>query len=374
MRVGIKNGSVCWFGLAALAGAFAITHSAIPGRAATTLTSVFTVANYPVEARARDAVTAKNTALADGQQAALRTLFRRLVPVTSYRRLKAMPAVKASDVIDGVSVRSERNSTTDYIATLDFSFQPTAVRDVLRRNQIPFVDTQAPQTALIPIYRGKPDAAFESGSGFWHDAWVGLDLINTVSPLKLETLKPEIKPETVQSLIKGSSADRALMDAYKTERVVLAIAEPDATGKRLTVTLVGTDAVGSFTLQRNYKVSGGDKAYTAELAAIVGLGVLEGRWKAGKSGAVGGVDISEGTGSQIQLVVEFATLAEWNDIRARLIDTDGAFDVAVGSVSARSAEVSLKHAGGPDGLTQALASHGLTMSNNLGTWLIRSTF
>ena len=94
-------------GMAASVVLFALTQAHAAGSAET----VFTVGNYPVEARAKDAVTAKNTALADGQQAALRSLFRRLVPVTAYRRLKAMPPVKAADFVDGVSVRSDRGRT-----------------------------------------------------------------------------------------------------------------------------------------------------------------------------------------------------------------------------------------------------------------------
>ena len=48
--------------------------------------AVFTVGNYPVEARADNAVTAKTKALADGQQAAFRSLLKRLVPVTAMAR------------------------------------------------------------------------------------------------------------------------------------------------------------------------------------------------------------------------------------------------------------------------------------------------
>lgn len=365
-------------GLALAAVAFPVSAASAAGAA----DNIFTVGNYPVEARAKDAVTAKNTALADGQQAALRSLFRRLVPVTAYRKLKAMPPVKAADFVDGVSVRSERNSTTDYIATLDFSFQPAAVRDILRRSQIPFVDSQALQTVLIPLYRPKLDAPFESGGGLWYDAWKGLDLVHTLSPLKLEALRPGIAPDVVQSLIKNANgADKILADEYKSPRVLIAIAEPDATGKKLSVTLVGTDAVGSFSLQRNYRLNPAEKSYTAELAAIVCLGVLEGRWKAGKGGAVGGVDIAAGGDSTsatgdgaIHLTVEFATLPEWNDMRTRLLAADGAFDLAVGSVSARSAEVSVRHGGGVQGLTEALATNGLTMSQTGSAWRVQSTF
>ena len=60
------------------------------------------------------------------------------------RASSGLPAVKAGDLIEGVKVRSERNSSTDYIASLDFSFQSKAVRDLLRREGIPFIDEQAP--------------------------------------------------------------------------------------------------------------------------------------------------------------------------------------------------------------------------------------
>lgn len=337
--------------------------------------TVFTMANYPVEARAKDAVTAKNTAVADGQQAALRSLMRRLVPVTAYKRLRALPPIKATNMVDGVAVKAERNSSTEYIATLDFSFQPAAVRDMLRRNGIPFVDQQAPPTVLIPLFRAGPSAPYETGQGVWHDAWKGLDLTHTLSPLKLEPLKKAIVPDQVQALIKSTNgADPIFTSEYKTERLVVAVAEVDPAGKRLVVTLVGTDAVGPFNLQRTYRIAGSDTAYTAELAAIVGLGVMEGRWKAGKAGAVGGIEPLANDGVTIQLVVEFATLAEWNDVRARLLDADGAFDVSVGTVSARSADVSLRHPGGPSALTQSLATSGLTMRNAGGSWVVRSTF
>src|SRR5262249_6404552 len=87
--------------------------------------------NYPLEARADNAVSAKNKALADGQQAAFRSLLKRLVPVTAYQQLRGLRQVPAGDLVEGVRVRSERNSSTDYIASLDFTFQAKGVRDLL---------------------------------------------------------------------------------------------------------------------------------------------------------------------------------------------------------------------------------------------------
>jgi Uncharacterized protein conserved in bacteria (DUF2066) len=358
--------------LAGLIAAMAMSGSAGAGSSAE---AVYTVANYPVEARAKDAVTAKNTAIADGQQAAFRSLLRRIVPVTAYRRLKAMPPVKAADLVDGVSVKAERNSSTEYIATLDFAFQAAGVRDVLRRNNIPFIDTQAPQTVVVPVLRTEGAGIGEGAKGVWFEAWKGLDLQHALAPVVLFDVKPEVTADTIKTVIAGTGgAERTLAQAYKSDRVIIALAEKTADGKRLSVTLAGSDAAGPFVLKRNYRISGGDLAYTTELAAVVSLGILEGRWKAAKAGALGGVDVIAGRGEAIAVRVEFGTIAEWNEIRNKLLETDGVLDVAVGAVSARSADVDLRFPGGAAQLADALAARGLAMNQGGGGWTVRSSF
>jgi hypothetical protein len=339
-------------------------------------TSVYTIGSYPVEARARDAVTAKATAIADGQQAALRSLVRRLVPVTAYGRLRDLALPAAADIVDGVAVKRERNSATDYIATLDFAFQPAAVREALRRAGVPFVEEQAPPIMVIPLWR--PAAGpVESGRGAWFDAWAGLDLVHALTPVRLEGLKPGLTLDALRPVLDGKApVGRLLAQPYATDTIVLALAEPDRTGAALVVTLAGQDAVGPFMLRRSYRVVDGDAAYTAELAAVIGLGILEGRWKATRGATAG----AEGSGGAIRLLVEFGSLGEWNEMRSRILDADGAYDIEVGAVSPRGAEMMVKHAGGATGLAAALARAGLGMTDGGGTdprgptWRVRQTF
>ncbi len=122
----------------------------------------YTIANYPVDATAANAVAAKDQALAEGQQSAFRSLLKRIVPVTAYKQLTRVSGIKAADLISGVAVRSERNSATDYIASLDFSFQADAVRTALSRQGIPFVDEQAPPvTVITALLQGNPPSRDE---------------------------------------------------------------------------------------------------------------------------------------------------------------------------------------------------------------------
>lgn len=351
----------------------------------------FTVANYPVEATAKDAVAAKDKALADGQKAAFRSLLKRIVPVTAYKQIARLANVKAADLVSGVAVRSEQNSSTQYIASLDFSFQADAVRQALQKEGIDFVEAQAEAVTIVPVIRqGNAPADVKSDTDRWRSAWTGLDLDHTLTPVKLDDLKPVIHADTVAMLAKGDDNGlRILTSEYRTHRIVLAIFETDPSTKKVLVTLAGQDAVGPFLLKRAYRVTDGDISYTAELAAVVALGVLEGRWKAVRApGASGGeqaaaqsaapswsasTGASVGSGESVSFVAEFNSLSQWNDIRTQLLDTSGVDDVNISAMSARSADVALRFPGGAQGLANAVGGRGLSLVNIGAGWVLRPT-
>lgn len=343
--------------------------------------SPFTIANYPVDATAGDAVTAKEKAIADGQNAALRSLLKRLVPVTAYSRLAKLRSLKASDYVNGISTRSERNSTTQYIATLDFAFHPESIRELLQRESIPFVDTQAPAVTIVPLYLAPAgqaavpaELAEARGRAAWSDAWKGLDLEHALAPIKLDRLKPAVHADTIKSMRDGDGgAQRILSSEYGSELVLLAIAEPDVAAGKLHVTLAGKDAVGAFRLKRSYRMAVNDFAYTAELASIVAQGTLDGRWKAHKSRWSPDGPYRPGSrGEPVQLLVEYRSTQQWHELRRLISETPGVTDVQVGGLSSRGADMALRFPGGGAQLADALEAQGLSLRNTGGTWLVRS--
>jgi Uncharacterized protein conserved in bacteria (DUF2066) len=340
----------------------------------------YTVGNYPVDATANDAVAAKEKALADGQQAALKSLFKRLVPVTAYPRLAKLRTLKAADFVDGVSVRKERNSSTQYIANLDFAFQPKAVRELLRREGIPYVDTQAPPVLIVPVYVAPstnttvPAAlSLASGQKIWLDSWKGLDLTNALTPAKLDVMKPVIHADTLKGVIAGDdSAIRILSREYNSELALVVMAEPDLQSKKLTVTIAGKDAVGTFTLKRTYRYLINDFSYATELASLVALGTLEGRWKALKSRpSIGRSFTGSGPPAPVQMTVEFSDPSQWQDLRRQISETPGVEDIRYAGVSGNTADIALRFPGGGEGLAESLAAIGLNMRNVGGAWVVR---
>lgn len=338
---------------------------------------VYTVANYPVDATAKDAVAAKEKAHAEGQQAALGALLKRLVPVTAYNRIDRLKSLRAANFIDGVAVRSESNSNTRYIASLDFSFQADAVRNLLTREGVPFVDEQAPRMVLVPVTAEVSQGGgtrYRPAGGNWSQVWKGLDLDNTLTPLRIEALLPTIHDDAIAATLNGDdSAERVLTGEYKADFVLMAVAEVDAAGKQINITLAGIDPAGLLSWRRSYRVPDGDVSYAMELAAVVTQGVLEGRWKVAKS-EEGGQGRSRGGGGEVHMAVEFSSLGEWNDLRSQLLEVPGIDDVRIGAVSARTAEVSVRYPGGAAGLAPVLARQGLTLSGDGGGWTLRSGY
>jgi hypothetical protein len=368
--------------LAAVSAATATVAWAKPGA-----DRAYTIANYPVEARAANAVTAKDTAIADGQKAAFRSLLKRIVPVTAYRDMERLTSVDPATLIDGVAVRSERNSATEYIANLDFSFQPNEVRDLLTRQGVPFVDTQAPATIIVPLTRDAKAAAgpageFRAASGTWGTVWPTLDLQNSVAPLKAEALKPEIGPDTLRGLYEEASLSASVMTlaaAYGTDQIIVAVAEVDTEGGKVNVLLAGQDSAGPFALKRAYRLSDGDLAYTLELAAVVSQGVVEGRWKAINSGgAVAAATANPygaavGAGDEVSFDAQFGGTGEWNAMRRVLLEAPGIDDIRIGSISSDRASVSVKYPGGGPALAQALATYGISLTDTGGLWVMRQS-
>jgi hypothetical protein len=340
--------------------------------AATASDKVYTVANYPVDAVAENAVAAKQKALADGQQAAFRSLLKRLMPVMAYSRAKQFASVEAAELVDSVRVRSERNSRTEYSATYDFTFRAKSIRDLLRREGIPFTDEQAPVTILIPLWQGAGGGqASPAEQAAWTSNWRGLDLENSLTPIKIDTLRKEVAPATLAAVASGDpGAARSLAILYKTERVLVAAAEPDAATGRLAVTLAGRDAVGPFVLKRQYRVDRADPGYAREFAAVVALRTLEGRWKAVNTRGAGGTAAAGGGDTDLLISVEFRGMTEWQDISRKLSATPGVEELDVAGLSARGARVTLRYAEGAQRLTEELAQRGLSLRNDAGTWVL----
>ncbi len=331
--------------------------------------SVYVAAKVSADATAKDAVTAKRRALATAEQRALEQVLKRLVPFGAYERLPVASASAIQGMLENFSVRSEQNSATRYIATLDYRFRAAQVRSFLQKHGIAFTEVQAPPVTVLPVYVEKGQVV-SHGRDPWRQAWLALDLDHALTPVKLARHGSALTRETVEAIAGGDNeAFAALAEKHGTTTLVLAVAERAEDGARLATRLVGLDASGGLALARSDRVSAGDTAATARRAALVSLKIIEGRWKTTQAVPGDGEAAARHT---VDLIVQFSGQAQWQEIKSRLARIPGVQALEVTSLSARSAAIRFRFPGGAPRLGGQLAAHNLRLDAQDGAWVLSS--
>ena len=333
-------------------------------------TPIYTVAKVAVEAEAKDAVEAKQIAINEGQQAALRTLMKRLTHASVHQRLPVLEDAMVERMIDGFSVRRESNSSTRYIATLDFSFEPNSVRDILNRFGLPYAEQQAAPLVILPVMT-EAGGVKTGSSNSWFEALEAVDYEHALAGMRLAAPRPDFAPSMISNPT-SPEVLQTLRNQYRSDNLVLALAEVDAQRTKLRVRLIGQDAIGPLYLERTYKISDQDIDAAAAFAAKVAVGVIEGRWKTTKLASLGALD---GDGAianleTVQLTVQFSGLKQWQDMRSRLQRIPGLQGLDVKALNARGASISVEFAGGASRLAQAAQSQGLSIDQRGGEFVL----
>ena len=331
--------------------------------------TAYTVAKVSVVADAKDAVVAKQNALAMAQQDALRILLKRMTHWRAHSRLPVLEDAMVERMIDGFAVRRESNSTTRYMATLDFNFEPNAVRDLLNRFGLPYTDQQAPQVLLLPVMLEA--GGLKTGtSNAWYAALSAIDGEHALTPVKLAAPRADFSPSMISDL---SNHSRELFETlkyqYRAENLVLAAAEVDAQATQLQVRLVGHDAVGDFAISRTYRIYDRDTHEAAAMAAEVAVKVIEGRWKTTRLASLGAL-ADAGPLETVALTAQFSGLKEWREMRARLQKVPGLQALDIKALNARAANITIDFPGGAAGLAKAAQSQGLAVEQRGREWVL----
>jgi hypothetical protein len=349
---------------AMLAASFAF---AVGAKAKTS--TVYSVAKVSVTADADNAVAAKEKALAEAQQIALHRLLKRMTNWRSHAKLPVLTDEMVEKMVEGLSVRRESNSNTRYIAMLDFNFEPNAVRDILNRFNIPYTDQQAAQILMLPIMV-EGGAVRPGTSNAWYQALSNVDSEHALTPVKLASPRDDVTASMVSDLgTKAQSVFESLKYQYRSENLVLAVADVDPKTTQLRLRLLGQDAVGPFSLSRTFRIPERDVDYTAAIAAQVAVMVIEGRWKttrlASQGALAGSADLET-----IALTAQFSGLKAWQEMRARLQKVPGVQGLDIKALNARGASITVDYPGGAARLAQAAQSQGLTLEQRGQEWLL----
>ena len=345
--------------------------------------SLFTVANVKAAAEAANAVEAKKLATQIAETRAFRLLVSRLADFKSGSRIPDLPAEQVERLVSDIDVRGEGVSGTSYVATFGVTFSERSIAGLLRQHGVhPIVD-RGPEILVIPVFV-EDGTAKSSDRNPWRSALADLDLAHAPVPGKLAPTRGDLSAAIAKTYFANPAAGvDALKTQYKTTQILMALAELDGGGDSLTVKLVGSDAVGLFSLQREVKAKDGIDEAALESAARLAFETVQERWKITRGSPVvatapaGSQEPSEapppaGDLVSVQVTAEFSGLKEWQAIRSRLQNVPGVQHWDLKSVNPRSAEIGFDFPGGPERLAEMVEARGLSIENGPEGLVVRS--
>ncbi len=354
--------------------------------------SVYTVAKVRLDVSAANAVMAKEQALQEGPLLALKQMFRRVAPFRAYDRLDTLTPEEADTVIDGFVVRNERNSSTRYLALLDYSFSRRKFQALLVKKGVPFFDQRSQKQVLMPVFSGSPEEGSEDNnrrnSREWWRAWRTIDMKHALTDTRL--YKPKGSDHQVWRKIRSGESEGygLLQRQYAVERLILVDARLNGEQNRLTLHLYGEDQRGHIDYIQEMPVENG-LTRTYETAAAIAFAILEGRWRepriTGRVVAVslpagdgaGSGDAAEATGRRLVaetlfLRVAFRGLRDWQQIRKRLARIPGVRKMQVNSLSPRGADVRMTYPGGAGQFQNEVPAYGFALERSGKDLVLRS--
>jgi hypothetical protein len=305
---------------------------------------VFRVTNIAVDETAATGREARDKAVASARMRGAQRLIERL----TLPEDRSAAQIQYSDIARlnrGIDIMAgEKSTATRYIAVLGVGFDAASVRAYLDTRGVPFVDSQAGRSLVVPIASGPLDPAA------WAEAWRVAADDTSLTPFRVTSGAYPQRPawEQVASEVTSSAAFRAIH------------AELIPLGTGMTVRLTESRAGQADTPI-------GTVGPFADMASAQAGAVkeLESIWKKATVVRTSGV-------TSMSLVAGFRDMNDWLRIRRGLETSRIVKEIKVESLSALGADISFVYAGRPDQLAADLRSKGLNLSGTDGGWRLEA--
>jgi hypothetical protein len=361
-----------WFGLSALP----LTAHAEADPA------VFQVSGIPVDTTAKDAVTARSQALEQGKKQGLEQLMRRLVPAQEQNQLPSVSDLNIERYVRNFEITSEELSSTRYIAKLTVSYEPDAVRELLRSAGVSFAQESSVPIVVLPLYEGPDGARLWSDKNPWWQAWEkNLEperLLRLVLPLgDLEDMG-SLSVQQVQA--RDRAALLGLARRYNSQDALVVTAK--LVGPAPMAANAAQSAEGPATVQLTMERIGQTEQLNPpetvqarpdqSLEDLLGEAVrglqnsLDERWKS--------ANLLRLDQAGIMVVdIPITALSDWVGINKGLEGLPEVSQVEIAAFARNKVRAQIRYIGDQFRLEQALARLGLTLSREGDSWLLRPT-
>src|SRR6516165_3142408 len=199
--------------------------------------NTYTISGVDVDATGPDAIQARQQAIRQAQQKAVKLLIERMVAPEDRAKVPPLDPSRVDGMIRGVEFANERSSANRYVGTLNVVFSAEPVNAWLREGGISVAETVSRPALVIPLWKGKNGVEPLDERSPWRDAWRGLDTSASAVPVTL--VRGDQLDQNALSVEEAYVGDVAaltrLNERYKAPTIIVATVEGDKTSGTLTV-------------------------------------------------------------------------------------------------------------------------------------------
>jgi hypothetical protein len=330
---------------------------------------IYSMSGIKVDATAANAQAAQDQALVEGQQRALRLLLERLTSDVDHARLPAPSPAEVEALVASFEVADEKRSIARYLATLTINFRADAVRDLLARAGIGFVESASEAVLVLPVYQEAQGLSRLWGDpNPWREAWTRIDPSSGLVPILVPYGElADVEAIDVDAALAGDPGRIGAISArYDAAGALVAIAravpEPGIVAVDLEIRRFGS-ASGPIMVERISGEAGETFDRMLERAARTAVSRLDAEWKTANL-------VSNQQPGQIEVETAIAGLENWLTIRRRLENTPRVRALQVIELRRQSARLSLDYVGDIESLRALLGQRGLLLEDQFGSWTL----
>lgn len=345
-------------------------------KAEPSLATLHTVSGINVDVTARNAVQAREQAIAQAQNRALSILLQRLTLLDSVGASKLAEA-NPGNLVENFEIAGERSSNVRYLGEFTVQFKPQEVRRFLRENGVGFSEAFRPPMLVLPVLQGDFGNRLWDSPNPWRDIWQNASGQYQLLSLMIPSggLNDMVAGNVDQVMAGSEEAIVNLRNRYGAESVLVAAARvipaSDTAPLRLAVEytefgrairgegvragerIFGLIDTTSITLSANAGESETELMYRARAAVLDRLN------RAWKQASV--VTLSTESG-RINMAVAISSLGEWRQVQRLLSSETAISGVTILSMAKNRARIAVDHLGSVGELRRLLAQKGLNLS------------
>jgi hypothetical protein len=322
--------------------------------------NTYTIGGIEEDVSGPDAVQARQTAIREARQKAVKLLVERMVSPEDRAKVPPVNEQRLDSMVRGVEFQRERTAGTRYSATIGVVFGAEPVKQWLSEAGISIAETVARAALVVPLWKDKTGLEPFDDHNAWRDAWAGLDTLGSSVPVAL-VRGDQLDQDAItveQAYVGDVTALSRLDERYRAPVVIVAIAEGDKDGPikvggmRYDLQTGARSELMSITVPDSSQLASAAKQIHAK---------LDQDWR-------GLATVRRDQQAGLDVVVPIQALSDWVKVRQRLGGIPAIKSMAVRQLEADHADLHLDYYGSAEDLQKTLSQVGLQLEKDADQW------